>query len=290
MGDDGQIFLPRKLHLGSKVHPKEEELLGTDGKLYIAKEKGRAKQVAIKVLLKKIDTQKNQKEFYVVAAHLKSGESDEDLPDKMMQAEFMSKELNGLDKPFIVGCDFNTNTSTDAFKKFKKNTFKCCKNPVKSRSRRSNKCITCKNVFREGLKSAYPITQHIDLAKIIKDNPHLLKQTAAWELLKGDQAKKYEKGDIIPHELLAKLIEAGLVPENYTVTSEKRRPGGKQPEKCKDVDQTIDFIFHSDHWTTHDTLTIPSLKEVLQNSKDIRMPNWQYPSDHFMIGAELDLK
>merc|ERR1711964_157725 len=62
------------------------------------------------------------KKFYVVAAHLKSGEKKTDLPDKMSQAKMMSQVINklGKDGPVIFGSDFNTNESTAAFKAFKK--------------------------------------------------------------------------------------------------------------------------------------------------------------------------
>jgi len=207
-----------------------------------------AKQVAMMVQLQNKQTLKT---FYVVAAHLKSGEKKKDLPDKMDQAKFMSQVINKLSEahPVIFGSDFNTNESTKAFKAFRKNT-------IDGGAR---------------LQNAYgEIQKHI--ARPVKSNgkPDMTILLTA----------RYYRNQIRGHKEYA---------TNYVVTASKRRPSGPQTDKLGDTDQTIDFIFHTSQFTTKRTLSIPSFLDMLESTNGGRIPNWKYPSDHFMIGVEVEL-
>lgn len=83
-------------------------------------------------------------------------------------------------------------------------------------------------------------------------------------------------------------VKGGKQNETPT-TSYKFRRGGDQPEKCRPISQAIDFIFHSEQWKCTKLLTIPKELQELVKAKCAGLPNWRYPSDHVMIGAELEL-
>lgn len=77
-------------------------------------------------------------------------------------------------------------------------------------------------------------------------------------------------------------------------TAVKQRYGGEQPNKVDNRPEkhTIDFIFHDPAIKCVATLRVPEFKVVKNgskmNGKPIYLPCWKYPSDHFMIGADLD--
>lgn len=78
--------------------------------------------------------------------------------------------------------------------------------------------------------------------------------------------------------------------KSYTVV--KQRTGGMQEDKIEKTPevQTIDFIFHSKaHFKTVGTLSVPTFGEVEEETKEEYLPSWKYMSDHFMIGADLEL-
>lgn len=83
--------------------------------------------------------------------------------------------------------------------------------------------------------------------------------------------------------------EEGGAQNKTPTTSYKFRRGGDQPGKCKPISQAIDFIFHSKQWKCARTLSIPKELQELVDAKCAGLPNWRYPSDHVMIGAELEL-
>jgi len=70
-------------------------------------------------------------------------------------------------------------------------------------------------------------------------------------------------------------------------TSGKWRRGGNQPDKCKIIHQTIDFIFTKGFDKVRN-LSVPEWKRVKEVSP-LMLPCFAYPSDHFMIGADLVL-
>merc|ERR1711964_221778 len=78
-------------------------------------------------------------------------------------------------------------------------------------------------------------------------------------------------------------------------TSLKHRKGGEQKFKlCKTI-QTIDFILYTNgaqdkkpHWKCHAVLDLPTL-EYLEEMSPLLLNDWKYPSDHFCIGADLEL-
>jgi len=74
------------------------------------------------------------------------------------------------------------------------------------------------------------------------------------------------------------------------VNSLKWRRGGDQAYKCIRIDQSVDFIFYSPaHFKCRGFLSVPAKNEVISVTNDVRMPFWNYPSDHFCIGADFDL-
>merc|ERR1711964_113757 len=77
-----------------------------------------------------------------------------------------------------------------------------------------------------------------------------------------------------------------LLDKEKRYTSSKWRRGGDQPDKCKVVEQTIDFIFTNKKLKATKTLSVPTSSEV-SNASELLLPCWRYPSDHFMIGADL---
>ena len=50
---------------------------------------------------------------------------------------------------------------------------------------------------------------------------------------------------------------------------------------------TIDYIFlkHGQTWKIHEILTVP---EGDDHDERFRLPNWNYPSDHFAIGCKVE--
>merc|ERR1712098_835880 len=74
-------------------------------------------------------------------------------------------------------------------------------------------------------------------------------------------------------------------------SSLKWRRGGNQRSKLKVVDQTIDFIFYSKgHFNHLGRWLLPTHAEVRESTEEARMPFWNYPSDHFALGSDLQLK
>merc|ERR1711964_54051 len=81
------------------------------------------------------------------------------------------------------------------------------------------------------------------------------------------------------------LVEHGL--GKYKAGAPKYRKGGNQKEKIKKVDQTIDYIYQRG-FTVTQTLSIPTLAEVINDTNGMRLPSWKMPSDHFPIGATFE--
>merc|ERR1711964_532437 len=73
------------------------------------------------------------------------------------------------------------------------------------------------------------------------------------------------------------------------LNSLKWRRTGDQAYKCRRIDQSVDFIFYSTQdFKLKGYLTIPTKDHVINVTKGVRMPFWNYPSDHFCIGADLE--
>lgn len=102
-----------------------------------------------------------------------------------------------------------------------------------------------------------------------------------YNITKGVMTSAYDNLD------MDKPAEGKPVYTNKTPdTSFKSRKGGNQFAKCQPIGQAIDFIFHSNQWKCTHTL---SVIELLKLCADFGLPNWKYPSDHFMIMADLVL-
>merc|ERR1712098_815454 len=72
----------------------------------------------------------------------------------------------------------------------------------------------------------------------------------------------------------------------------KMRKGGNQSDKVGKVkNHTIDYIFYSkDGFKPKAHLEIPKKDEVLAATNGLGLPCWKYPSDHFMLAADLELQ
>jgi len=68
-------------------------------------------------------------------------------------------------------------------------------------------------------------------------------------------------------------------------TTDKWRKGGEQKEKICITKQTIDYIFYTKEFECSRVLNLPGKNEI----EEIHLPGWKYPSDHFMIAADLTL-
>lgn len=66
----------------------------------------------------------------------------------------------------------------------------------------------------------------------------------------------------------------------------KWRRGGTQKEKILQTKETIDFIF-SRGLKCIGTLALPTVDDVEKKTEGLGLPCWQYPSDHFMMAADL---
>merc|ERR1711964_315071 len=62
--------------------------------------------------------------------------------------------------------------------------------------------------------------------------------------------------------------------EEERCTASKHRRGGDQPDKCKEVHQTIDFIFTNKKLKAVATLSVPTYKEVTKDS-ELLLPCWK---------------
>merc|ERR1711964_771061 len=76
--------------------------------------------------------------------------------------------------------------------------------------------------------------------------------------------------------------------EDLRLTSAKDRWGGPQLDKLGIKKQAIDFIFHTKEWKVRKVLTVPTEEHIESQSPQL-LPDGKYPSDHFMIGADLEL-
>merc|ERR1711964_146170 len=77
-------------------------------------------------------------------------------------------------------------------------------------------------------------------------------------------------------------IGGGKEPE---FTTSKWRKGGVQVDKRGKTTQTIDYIFYTaNHFECTRVLDMPPLDTI---EPLLLMPGWKYPSDHFMICADL---
>jgi len=84
------------------------------------------------------------------------------------------------------------------------------------------------------------------------------------------------------------LTSAYDLSDTERLSTVKKRKGGDQPNKVgKEKNHTIDFIFYSQAWKCVGTLGIPHKDHVLKETNGLGMPCWRYPSDHFMLCADL---
>merc|ERR1712093_587102 len=212
------------------------------------------KQVVLSVKLRNRDSTRDNKDFYVVTAHCKSGPTYTDIKEKQYMAMTLAEEFHKeyKDAPVVFGADFNANKETTAFKLF----------------------------FNGSCKE---LTEEHELYEMIKKG--------------GKKVKTYERPNgekyTLPEQKNVKFAMNNFFDHTYPLdgpyTVVKWRKGGKQKEKLKITTETIDFICHSKgHFETKGLLSVPE-QEVVEKASPTLMPGWKYPSDHFFIGADLEM-
>merc|ERR1711964_387095 len=89
-------------------------------------------------------------------------------------------------------------------------------------------------------------------------------------------------------KLTEKTAHQPDVNEDAPMTAWKNRLFGEQLEKAgKQFKEELDYIFcEEEKWQVIRVLKVPHRDDI----EECKMPGWKYPSDHFMIMAELALK
>lgn len=218
------------------------------------------KQVALFIPFRLIAS---KKEFIVGSAHLKSGKAFKACKIKRDHMKKFAKHISEEygDVPLIFAADLNTSYDSGAFK-----------------------------LFYDGKCGKEEWTKKGKVDTLPPDT--LGATTPAGDFLESayDFVKNNKEG----------------VDSNRN-SALKFRKGGEQASKRNVLDDhTIDYIFHSkDHWKVLQRLSIPTFKEVNEGTggedfegpynkskRDVLgqlLPHWKYPSDHFMIGADIEL-
>jgi len=228
------------------------------------------KQVALAVHLKN----KAGKIFAVVAAHMKSGSKPADLPDKKAQALEIAKLINQLQDakhdgspqalkdlkmkghvPVVFGCDFNSDPETKAFRAFKAAQGGGPVDEAPDVGKDDEKCA-----LEEDAAGADDGARKDTEAKLV----------SSYKVFSGKTGGRYAKG------------------KELDVSTGKFRIGGPQLDKLGITYQTIDFIFAPHYWKCTSVLSVPSYEEILETSPQL-LPSGKYPSDHLMIGVDLEM-
>merc|ERR1711964_962461 len=77
----------------------------------------------------------------------------------------------------------------------------------------------------------------------------------------------------------------GIVEETRPITTAKWRKSGWDPKKVGKKFDTIDFILYSKNaWRSNPNV----LKTPEEPLEKLLTPGWKYPSDHWMIAADLE--
>jgi len=234
-------------------------------------------------LIMKLQNTDTGAKFFVATAHLKSGKAKRDLPKKMAQSQQMAHKLDKLQRetklPIIYGLDFNTDAKTAAFKYFQNATKDAF---YTNEAGKEEKCEIIKYNYKKNLDKL-----KIKVGEVEKENV-------------DQSCIRWEENKTGPEWLVSAYDKYSAEhPDHFTAV--KWRKGGMQADKImkKHEKQTIDFIFHTKPqaampgFKRNQVLTVPSYNDVLLDGKKpeefLCLPNLKYPSDHFMIGADLEL-
>jgi len=247
---------------------------------YVSDPKKLAKQVGLAVYLRHKRKDKGTKVFAVVAAHMKSGAGIKDKPDKVVQAKEMAEFIENIRNrkishaiqraegiagsvPVIFGCDFNTPPDSPAFGIFKKET--------------SERHVDLTSAYKKFGDEIFDLKQELKT----------LCATSA------DFREDYNNLGDVPSlneelNLFIKYKGTALMKDTELhLSTFKWRWGGPQEDKLQPVKQLIDFIFHSEEWKCRKVLSVPTEKELEKSPQ--RLPDGKYPSDHFVVAADLEL-
>lgn len=235
--------------------------------------------------------------FVVVTAHMKSGKRP-GCETKCYQSEFMAKLMKDIKVPIIFACDFNSGPENEHMESFRKKAGKC---ECDKDQQKQPDCI-CGSGLE--LRSAY---EEIELLRhgwiSFKDDEGTF---YCFGVNSDEEAKKLKRD--LSREVTTEQDKTEVTNEqwrnaeengpcwsktepNGVYTTAKLRKGGTQWKKAgKRLDETIDYIFYKGNathsWKCSKVLGFPSLKEL----EYLWLPGWRYPSDHWCIAADLELR
>jgi len=266
--------------------------------------KNNAKQRVLFVTL--YDTVKKQN-VLVVSGHFKSGNTEGDKKDKRVMVQEFAKKLKEKGRSVdgvIFACDFNASRESGAFKLFHdgkcdqeeklqifiKGTWQDYSQMIKSMELPPKKDISANlpklvnpTITTEGEASKPTTVTVLSSVQEVHGKKYRLVQSI----------KEFTLGH---EEHAAEYLESAYTSEysgkkgdkNGRHSAVKQRKAGDQPSKIGPIDQhTIDFIFTDFNLEADAILSIPKFKEVEKQTNGMYLPHWKYPSDHFMIGADL---
>merc|ERR1711964_426586 len=243
-----------------------------------AKDGKRAKQVAKALQLQMKEGTKQK--FLMMTAHVKSGELDADKPAKISQGREVARIMAAYNKtmPVIFACDFNNRPGGDAHAAFFRElrTGHCSKTgceynilgniDAECQGDRDGRCTVCKSDWigaDTNVTSAYSKVLGTHKNTVTNEKAFVGKEWTNCTMPTYDQ----------------------MMASEPKFTTMKWRKGGTQKDKRGKTIQTIDFIFYTSNGLECKRVLNMPMEEI---EPDLHMPGWKYPSDHFMIGADLE--
>lgn len=231
----------------------------------------------------------------VATAHLKSGKKEAEQETKHHQARQIAHKLmkhSKGDVPIIFACDFNNACGDKAFNSFYPprvtDDVEWWNEKTADKTDDELKKLKPKDHWaRKTLSSAYALPK----VEVVPAMETVIIANGNEDDRNQHQVTEREKLDKKGENIMVPVYVKDEPNNNETSYSAvKWRIGGAQPNKIENTPetQTIDFIFHSSkYFKTVGTLSIPDYDTVLKRSDELCNPCWRYPSDHFMIGADL---
>jgi len=224
---------------------------------------GESTQVGLYVLLKT----KNGKEFAVMTSHMKAGADPTKRTHKKFQAKRMGEKIAELAEkkiPVIYAGDFNENHTSPAYRELQK-AAQGGNKPDKIPELVSAyplgsvqvPCSCCRK-GRETGESTYDCLTKVKHMEMLTEN---------------------EKSSCCTK------CNDGMVEETRPITTAKWRKGGWDSRKIGKKFDTIDFILYSKNAWKRNPNVLKTPEEPLEK---LLTPGWKYPSDHWMIAADLE--
>jgi len=267
----------KQVHVGwkdKKGHPTGSlNDAGWDKKADKSKDKTRSKQVAMALRMQMKEGTKQS--FLMMTAHIKSGDKPEDEPAKKAQGQEVAQIMANSKLPVIFACDFNNAPGGIAHRAFFKElrTGHCSKAgckindlnniDAKCQGNKDGHCTVCGSDWKGAdtdVTSAYSKV----LGKL--QNTRTIQGKGDWTTCTKPTYDKMRKAE-------------------PKFTTSKHRKGGVQEDKRGKTTQTIDYVYY----TSNGLDCTRVLKMPEEKIEALYMPGWKYPSDHFMICADLVL-